>query len=353
MFFYEGYICPVCKSKFTVTDDIVACPECGAPHHRECWKQEGRCHFEADHGTPQQWKRPEESTYEAPVLPTSQQQEDDSVKFCTNCGHKNPKYAEFCSRCGQHLISDDWSSQNGSAQHNPPPGYSPFNQSPFGSGTYPGSYGEYMPFHIPSFDPYGGAPHDDKIQDICAEEFVYYIGNNSAYYIPRFFKMSHTDSRASWNWAAFLFTPYWLLYRKNYVAGSIVLLLSVLQSFINVFIFANYIDTSTYDSINQSVNALIEKGNYTICLVLILLYAASLLIKIIFGLIGNNLYMRTSVSRIQKIRKKYEGNIAYLKDVSYHQELTTAGGVSLILVAVACSIVWLGEVFINTLFLPL
>ena len=31
MFFYEGYICPVCGKKFQESDDIVACPECGAP----------------------------------------------------------------------------------------------------------------------------------------------------------------------------------------------------------------------------------------------------------------------------------------------------------------------------------
>ena len=55
MFFYEGYTCPVCGEKFKESDDIVACPECGAPHHRDCWKKEGHCHFVADHGTDRQW----------------------------------------------------------------------------------------------------------------------------------------------------------------------------------------------------------------------------------------------------------------------------------------------------------
>lgn len=58
MFFYEGYTCPVCKREFKETDDIVACPKCGAPHHRECWKLEGHCHYAEDHDTPRQWKRP-------------------------------------------------------------------------------------------------------------------------------------------------------------------------------------------------------------------------------------------------------------------------------------------------------
>ena len=59
MFFYEGYTCPVCGEKFKESDDIVACPECGAPHHRDCWKKEGHCHFVADHGTDRQWVRPQ------------------------------------------------------------------------------------------------------------------------------------------------------------------------------------------------------------------------------------------------------------------------------------------------------
>ena len=40
MFFYEGCQCPVCGKSFQESDDIVVCPQCGAPHHRECWKQE-------------------------------------------------------------------------------------------------------------------------------------------------------------------------------------------------------------------------------------------------------------------------------------------------------------------------
>ena len=31
MFFYEGQSCPVCGKAFAEKDDIVSCPECGAP----------------------------------------------------------------------------------------------------------------------------------------------------------------------------------------------------------------------------------------------------------------------------------------------------------------------------------
>lgn len=46
---FEGYICPVCMKKFTETDDIAVCPECGTPHHRECYLNNGKCALEEIH----------------------------------------------------------------------------------------------------------------------------------------------------------------------------------------------------------------------------------------------------------------------------------------------------------------
>ena len=43
--------CQVCQKEFQKGDDIVVCPECGTPVHRECWKQLGHCVNEYRHGT--------------------------------------------------------------------------------------------------------------------------------------------------------------------------------------------------------------------------------------------------------------------------------------------------------------
>ena len=42
MDFYK-YKCPVCEEQFKKGDDIVVCPECGTPHHRECYENIGHC----------------------------------------------------------------------------------------------------------------------------------------------------------------------------------------------------------------------------------------------------------------------------------------------------------------------
>lgn len=36
---FTEYKCPVCDKQFKKGDDIVVCPECGAPHHRECYEK--------------------------------------------------------------------------------------------------------------------------------------------------------------------------------------------------------------------------------------------------------------------------------------------------------------------------
>ena len=59
---FTQYACPVCGQKFHASDDVVVCPQCGAPHHRTCWKEEGRCHFQSAHGTPSSAATAEPST---------------------------------------------------------------------------------------------------------------------------------------------------------------------------------------------------------------------------------------------------------------------------------------------------
>lgn len=58
---YKGVSCPVCGQEFKEGDDIVVCPECGAPHHRSCYKQLGHCALQQElHEKGLEWKNPNE-----------------------------------------------------------------------------------------------------------------------------------------------------------------------------------------------------------------------------------------------------------------------------------------------------
>ena len=40
---FTGAKCEYCKKIFTSTDDVVVCPDCGTPYHRECYIEAGEC----------------------------------------------------------------------------------------------------------------------------------------------------------------------------------------------------------------------------------------------------------------------------------------------------------------------
>lgn len=61
MALYKNTKCPVCNELFNDGDDIVTCPVCGTPHHRECYKSINHCANEGLHGEGFSFKKNEEN----------------------------------------------------------------------------------------------------------------------------------------------------------------------------------------------------------------------------------------------------------------------------------------------------
>ena len=55
---YKGIKCPVCEKPMLEDDDIVVCPECGAPYHRACYMEKGSCIFTELHEKGENWMPP-------------------------------------------------------------------------------------------------------------------------------------------------------------------------------------------------------------------------------------------------------------------------------------------------------
>ena len=326
MFFYEGLSCPACGRAFTETDDIVACPECGAPHHRACWQKQNGCACAAEHGTDRQWSRERAQGSGA---------EQRNQTRCPNCGAENPAFAEFCSHCGRELPSTDWHSANHTGQ-TAYPNYNADNANTAGSAAgNPGGFGgysEYMPFHAPAYDPCGGVPPEELIEGERAADLAAVTRTNSTYYVPRFQRMARQGSRVSWNWPAFLIPSYWLLYRKQYAAGGLLLLFEFLQAAISTYVqytyFAAAMAATSYAEMLNRMLALMQEGNGRVAVMLLAMLAVTeLLLRICIGLFGNRLYMRHCLSVVQKARKDYpEG---------YRAQLTMVGGTSVVLPIIA------------------
>lgn len=309
MFFYEGQACPVCGQHFAETDDIVTCPQCGCPHHRDCWKQEGHCHFAADHGTDRQWAQGSATAAPKPQAPASPQ------KQCPHCGASNPEFAEFCAACGKEIEHEEW---HGAQTDNMPPPPPPYGQytPPFNSGAVP-------PFQVPLHDPYGGVPRTEEIDGVSVDHIAELVGNNSAYYLPRFHKMTHGGSKISWNWAAFLIPANWLLYRKNFVWGIVVFLLeTVFQLFSQFGSNSLFIVDPATEMMYLKPFELLMADSQARLLLLIMGIAsiASLVLSILIGMFGNYLYLQS----ILKKAKRQQQN----PQLRYDRSFLKTGGTS-------------------------
>ena len=299
MFFYEGQSCPVCGKHFGENDDIVACPQCGCPHHRDCWKQEGHCHFEADHGTPQQWAQG--TVHTAPRKTTT---------ACPHCGCENPEFAEFCAGCGRELKPAE--------PQTPPVGqYTP----PTGNYTPPF---RQQPFQVPLQDPYGGVSREEQIEGVSVDQITELVGPNSAYYLPRFLKMSRGGSKVSWNWAAFLIPYNWLLYRKNIAWGALVFLFTQALSFISQMAMTpieKALDMTSQTAMMESMLKLAENPRmYLLMLIVSAVMFIDLLVRVLVALFGNYLYMRQIVKKAQQLQEN--------PAPQYNRNFRTVGGTS-------------------------
>ncbi|MDR2817473.1 MAG: hypothetical protein LBB04_02015 [Oscillospiraceae bacterium] len=86
---FVGQKCQLCKEELQSEAVVVACPECGAPYHKECFSREERCVYEEQHGT--------EDCFSSEVVGTL------DVQICGNCGKQNGCSDEVCVFCGKPL----------------------------------------------------------------------------------------------------------------------------------------------------------------------------------------------------------------------------------------------------------
>ncbi len=251
---YTGIQCPVCGKSFGKDDDIVVCPECGAPYHRECYQKAGHCIYEEKHGTPEAWQPPASAAKDA------------EEKRCPRCGKPNAPGALFCDHCGMSLTGEPpIGPQNNYGQFNsrygapPSPTDFPNSQQPPMGNTW-GAYGQpqqnrpeggnpQQPFQGPPipflFDPLGGVPADEKINGVPAGDVAKFVQANTSYYLP-VFANQQKYGRRRFNFCAFLCTGGWMLYRKQYKLGAI--LTAVMAA---IYLVSLYCSTVTSDMILQ------------------------------------------------------------------------------------------------------
>ncbi len=189
---YEGQKCPICQSYLFEEDDIVVCPICGAPQHRDCYQSLGHCGLAQHHDTPQQYDlaKARQAAQESNAPATESVAQVATIR-CPRCQKEVPEDASFCAYCGAPVGEN--------VPQTP--------RAPFGGANF--MYG---------FDPYGGVHKKTDIDGITVEQAAEFVGANTHRYIPRFVQLGG-KRRVSWNWAAFLLPYGWFFSRKQYKWG--------------------------------------------------------------------------------------------------------------------------------------
>jgi ribosomal protein L40E len=216
---YFNLPCPVCGEIFKDGDDIVVCPECATPHHRECWHSNGQCINTSLHGTDFVWKsektaaaKPENENPTPFVYETEAETGD--VKICHICSSENPADALHCGNCGA-LFEEEEKEEN----------FKICTQC--GAKIHPQSIvctscGAYQTPEIKNpFVESMGIDENEEIGGYSAGDYALYTRLNAKRYIPKFRKLE--EKKLSFNWAAFFFGPSWFLFRKIHKVGIILL----------------------------------------------------------------------------------------------------------------------------------
>lgn len=218
--------------------------------------------------------------------------------FCQNCGAPNDDADKFCASCGSKMVIPVTAanlSQPQTAQiQNQPSGYNNSYQNY--NQNYNQSYQNYQN--------YQNYANQNSAYHIDPNDLAVFVGaENNGYYMQKYTEMNMSNSKNSWNWAAFLISAPWMLYRKMYK------------------------------------NALIYMGG--ILLISLALPYFSIALPILSGIFGNHFYFKHAEEKLKSasMMSGYEKNMFISREGGTN--VGAAIGITIAFVFVECIIIGL------------
>ena len=269
----EGVTCVRCHAYLFDDDDVVYCPVCGAPHHRECYNELGHCALEALHGTDKQYDKLKAAEETVPADEAERGHTGENAEgeiTCQMCHESYDFSLNACPKCGAPNVAK--------------------------------AGGSFV-----NFDFLGGVPADCDIgEGVTAEEAKRLVAANTPRYIPKF-AVLNKKNRASWNWMAFLFPCEWMLSRKMYKNGVAAGLLTVIASILylplsNAIYNLGYVGNETYTDIISNAAEHISDIGAAVMVFAVLGFVLNLAIRIVSGVFGDYLYKTYTIDTVKLIR---------------------------------------------------
>jgi hypothetical protein len=222
------------------------------------------------------------------------------TQVCPACGTINDVGEPVCIRCGQRLYLPSAGDPNA---------YNPQVNSPFGK----------KGFH------YGYAQTNFEIDGIPAQEVAAYVQQNADIYLTKFLYMDNHNAKTGFNWAGAFFPFLWLMYRKMYKTGLIVLCLFVLlgamtfnkaqienskasQEILHAVMSREITPDEGIEAINELPVIEVTAMGYAL---LIISFSLRLAICLFVALKGDGLYRKKVVKDILSIREQADTSESY------------------------------------------
>ncbi len=289
--------CSACGEAFKENDDVVVCPQCGSPYHRDCYEKAGKCVFSDKHGTGFEYKRPAQ----------------DIKKRCGNCGAQNDSDASVCKNCGTSLEQPEKDDVvSGNAASNEAPKYEPLG------GFSNGAAAAFM-LEIPK-----------EIDGISSGEWAKYIGNSAPYYLLQFKQMDDTHRKTGFCWSALIFPPMYFLYRKMWLEGIVSAVVFMLLAIPSVLY--------TLDSVGVTLSVL-SLSSAALDNLSLICNILSWVLQVVCGLFAFYLFRKSSFKKLTSLKS------ASADDDAYKNELARRSGPS----RVAVVLLFVGIMIISML----
>lgn len=241
----QNLSCGLCHAYLFEEDDVVYCPVCGAPHHRECYNHIGHCALEEFHGTDKQYDK----------IKKAEPQPSEPQKSVPPLQRDNTPFSSF-----------------------------------------------------PQIDFLGGVPEEYLIdQDVTAKDARNFIISNTMRYIPKFATLNKSN-KISWNFMAFLFPCAWFLSRKMYKNGIVAGVLTIISTLLsiplnNTLYNLGVMDTTSYPQLLENLMSHINQISGAVVIASFIGAVLGIAIRIVCALLGDYWYKTHSVNTIKEIKK--------------------------------------------------
>lgn len=312
---YYGCPCEGCGEPLTLKDDIVVCPDCGAPYHRTCYEKLGRCIHSPAHAAGYEWHFP---------------YQDAELRTCPSCGERTLRSEETCRCCGAALPpeteADEQLNDRKAAQDEQHGGF-----------DYERFYRQYEqqtmdPLHRNLQAAFG---KDELIDGIPSSDWMTYIGTAAPAYLNDYSRMQLQHTKISMCFSALVFGPFYFFYRKawkpafGFLAAELVVALPTLLSMM------------------QATGSPLTAGISSTAIVVLsrIMTVFSFALVMLRTLYAKWLYRKSAAERIRRIRAEFPDAAQRRAVLSAQGGVSIAGVIGafvLLMVLGACASVLMG-----------